>query len=65
MAADKSDDKTLPLFTPDEKQWVKVAMINQIKSLERMMAKYPAGSGAHTAHGKDVELLRSIMAKIG
>lgn len=52
------------LFTTDEKQWLKVSLTNQIRSLERMMAKYPAGSGAYQAHGNDVEALRKIMAKV-
>lgn len=64
MAADRNDLKTGDLFDSEEKQWLKVALTNQIRSLERMMAKYPAGSGAHTAHGKDVEKLRAIMAKV-
>lgn len=64
MATDKTDVKTADLFTTDERQWVKVALVNQVKSLERMMAKYPAGSGAHTAHAKDVDIIRSIIAKV-
>lgn len=64
MAADPKDIKTADLFDSEEKQWLKVALTNQIKSLERMMAKYPAGSGAYVAHGTDVEKLRKIMAKV-
>lgn len=66
MAADPKDVKdarTIDMFDTEEKQWIKVAMANQIKSLERMMAKYPVGSGAHTAHNKDVQMLRKIAEK--
>lgn len=65
MAADPKDvGRTVDLFDSDEKQWLKVALTNQIRSLERMMAKYPVGSGAHSAHGKDVASLRKIMEKV-
>lgn len=64
MAADPKDIKTQDMFDSEEKQWLKVAVTNQIRSLERMMAKYPSGSGAHTAHGADVGKLRKIMEKI-
>lgn len=65
MAKDVADSVTTEMFDATEKQWLKVAIVNQIRSLERMMAKYPAGSGAHTAHGNDVEILRKISTKVG
>lgn len=64
MAADPKDIKTADLFDTEEKQWLKVSITNQIRSLERMMAKYPVGSGAHSAHGADVGKLRKIMEKV-
>lgn len=67
MATDKVatiENGQKDLFDSEEKQWLKVAITNQIKSLERMMAKYPVGSGAHAAHGADVEKLRRIMTKV-
>lgn len=65
MAADPKDvGKTVDLFDTEEKQWLKVAVVNQIKSLERMQAKYPAGSGAHSAHGKDIQMLRKVLEKL-
>lgn len=67
MATDKAENgtvRTADLFDTEEKQWVKVSVADKIKSIERVMAKYPAGSGAYVAHGKDVDKLRAIMAKV-
>lgn len=52
------------ILDSDETQWVKVSLMNQIKSLERMMAKYPAGSGAFNAHQQDVSKIRKILERL-
>lgn len=65
MAVDPKDIKTGQLdFSVEDRQWLSVAVQMQIKSLERMAAKYPPGSAGYVAHTKDAAYLRQLAEKV-
>ena len=64
MAAQPEDTKTLPLFTTDEKQWLRTALQNTIQTIERSMGKYPPGSKMYDALAGDKSELAKLKEKL-